>query len=81
MNETMPEGHRQQRVLLALSLAHRSHIAGISEEYLTLSVHDEYQRLMAEIRYYGMDIIFHLGKPLAMRLLHKAPRTVQTQAR
>ena len=27
-----------------------------------------------------MEILFHLGKPLAMRLLFKAPRTVQTQA-
>ena len=33
-----------------------------------------------EMVWYGMDILFHLGKPLAMRLLYKAPRTVQTQA-
>ena len=30
--------------------------------------------------WYGMEILFHLGKPLSMRLLHKAPRAVQTKA-
>ena len=30
--------------------------------------------------WYGMEILFHLGKPLAMKLLFKAPRAVQTQA-
>ena len=25
----------------------------------------------------GIELLFYLGKPLAMRLLHKAPRTVQ----
>ena len=29
----------------------------------------------------GIELLFYLGKPLAMRLFHKAPRTVQTQAR
>ena len=28
----------------------------------------------------GMEILLHLGKPLAMKLLFKAPRAVQTQA-
>ena len=26
-----------------------------------------------------MEILFHLGRPLAMRLLYKAPRTAQIQ--
>ena len=28
---------------------------------------------------YCIELLFYLGKPLAMRLLHKAPRTVQAQ--
>ena len=28
----------------------------------------------------GIELLFYLGKPLAMRLFDKAPRAVQTQA-
>ena len=40
----------------------------------------ELQSMLQVGVWYGIDILFHLGKPLAMRLHYKAPRTVQTQA-